>query len=69
MKLYAVFHLTASFYNPTNSAQGFHFLYILANTWYFLVFLMVAIPMDGFPRWLSGKESACNTGDVGSIPG
>ena len=26
----------------------------------------------GFPRWLSGKESACNagdTGDVGLIPG
>ena len=21
------------------------------------------------PRWLSGKESACNTGDTGSIPG
>ena len=22
-----------------------------------------------FPRWLSGKESTCNAGDVGSIPG
>jgi len=22
-----------------------------------------------FPRWLSGKESACNAGDMGSIPG
>ena len=21
------------------------------------------------PRWLSGKESSCNVGDVGSIPG
>ena len=21
------------------------------------------------PRWLSGKESACNSGDVGSIAG
>ena len=21
------------------------------------------------PRWLSRKESACNTGDMGSIPG
>ena len=21
------------------------------------------------PRWLSGKESACNTGDMGLIPG
>ena len=23
----------------------------------------------GLPQWLSGKESACNAGDVGSIPG
>ena len=23
----------------------------------------------GLPRWLRGKESACNAGDVGSIPG
>ena len=23
----------------------------------------------GFPRWLFGKESACNVGDLGSIPG
>ena len=23
----------------------------------------------GFPQWLSDKESACDTGDAGSIPG
>ena len=23
----------------------------------------------GLPRWLSGEESACQTGDLGSIPG
>ena len=23
----------------------------------------------GMPRWLRGKESACNAGDAGSIPG
>jgi len=23
----------------------------------------------GLPRWLSGKESACQAGDEGSIPG
>ena len=23
----------------------------------------------GLPSWLSGKESACNAGDAGSIPG
>ena len=24
---------------------------------------------SGLPRWLSGKESACNAGDARSIPG
>ena len=24
---------------------------------------------SGIPQWLSGKESACSTGDLGSIPG
>ena len=24
---------------------------------------------DGLPVWLSGKESACQAGDAGSIPG
>ena len=23
---------------------------------------------DGLSRWLSGKESACSVGDVGSVP-
>ena len=23
----------------------------------------------GLPWWLSGKESACNAGDLGSVPG
>ena len=27
----------------------------------------VYIPIQGLPRWLSGKESACNAGDVGLI--
>ena len=25
--------------------------------------------LDGLPWWLSSKESACNAGDPGSIPG
>ena len=25
--------------------------------------------MKGLPRWHSGKESACQAGDMGSIPG
>ena len=27
------------------------------------------ICMHGLPRWLSGKESTCNVGDAGLIPG
>ena len=30
--------------------------------------LILSICM-GLPQWLSGKESACNAGDLGSIPG
>ena len=26
-------------------------------------------PINGLPWWLSGKESACQAGDAGSIPG
>jgi len=29
----------------------------------------ILIPNMELPHWLSGKESACNAGDVGSIPG
>ena len=25
--------------------------------------------IEGFPKWLSSKESTCNVGDMGSIPG
>ena len=25
--------------------------------------------IKGLPQWVSGKESACNAGDLGSIPG
>ena len=34
-----------------------------------LGFLYVLNMKYGLPLWLSDKESACNTGDVGSIPG
>ena len=30
---------------------------------------MTVIFTVGLPRWLSGKESTCNAGDTGSIPG
>ena len=30
---------------------------------------MLYIPTQGFPGCSAGKESACNTGDPGSIPG
>ena len=35
----------------------------------FPIFLIVGNPDIGLPRWLIGKESACQTGDLGSIPG
>ena len=30
---------------------------------------LIGLVLGGPPRWRSGKESACNAGDLGSIPG
>ena len=32
-------------------------------------FMKLTVCIGVFLRWLSGKESACNAGDEGSIPG
>ena len=29
----------------------------------------VSLSLRGLPQWLSGKESNCNAGDIGLIPG
>ena len=43
----------------------------LGIEWFLLVFLVLTIPtyILGFPCGLAGKESVCNTGDLGSIHG
>ena len=33
------------------------------------MFLLFALITEGFPGGSAGKESACNAGDLGSIPG
>ena len=33
------------------------------------IFIMFLFSTEGFPGSSDGKESACNTGDLGSIPG
>ena len=38
---------------------------ILSNKFYF----SVAYTVLGLPGWLGNKESACNAGDLGSVPG
>ena len=35
----------------------------------FLLFNMLSSFVMGFPGGSEGKESACNTGDLGSVPG
>ena len=35
----------------------------------FLLFLLGSLPSMGFPGGSDGKESACNAGDLGSVPG
>ena len=37
--------------------------------WFYLPLKYVLFIESGLPWWLSGKESACHTGDTGSIPG
>ena len=57
---------------PVNSIQCcfhfrlciFHLEYLLFLCWLYSCFLYM-----GFPCGLAGKESACNMGDLGSIPG
>ena len=34
-----------------------------------LICLCSPMRQHGFPQWLSGKEFACNVGDLVSIPG
>ena len=43
------------------SKTGRNKFLLFLDLWYFVIV--------GLPRWLSGKESACNAGGTGSIPG
>ena len=47
-------------FKPQKDSQLSLILYILLDIYYVCV---------GFPGGLNGKESACNAGDLGSIPG
>ena len=37
--------------------------------WWTLMLLVVEKYLAGLPRWLSGRESACQARDLGSVPG
>ena len=51
----------------------FHSFWILHNQLFFLSLLFLKLMFKyvhlGLPWWLSGRECACNAGDVGLIPG
>ena len=38
-------------------------------SFFFLICFLLGYSRLGLPRWLSGKGSTCNAGDVGLIPG
>ena len=40
-----------------------------AFTWFVFFFFKMSTGFCRLPWWLSGKESACNAGDAGSVPG
>ena len=46
-----------------------YFLAHMKNTIVLAVFSIAITTTLGLPWWLRGKESACNAGDPGSIPG
>ena len=63
--------MVAKFYIPTNSEQATSkrvFPYPSQHSLSCRLFLLVAILGD-FPGGSDGRESACNAGDLGSIPG
>ena len=47
----------------------YHLLYSYFKELSWLFTLAALAPKIGLPRWLSSKESTCNAGDTGSIPG
>ena len=57
--------------SPSNECSGWISFRIDSNLYHFL-FLLHSVHFliyETFFSWLSGKESTCNTRDVGSIPG
>ena len=41
----------------------------LIDGWGTVIMLCATVKKFGLPMWLSGKEFACNAGDLGSVPG
>ena len=62
---------TISWTHQSHTAGGFYFISVLFITFIFLDFLFYVEmqPTRGFPGGSDGKESACNEGDLGLIPG
>ena len=62
---------------PLNSASFFHRIFSCSFASLFSPLVGARViesgsainAVRGLPQWLSGKESACNAGDPGSIPG
>ena len=42
---------------------------LVPQGWQHFIFCVLRIPFKGFPGGSDGKASACNAGDLGSVPG
>ena len=42
---------------------------LVPQGWQRFIFCVLWIPFKGFPGGSDGKASACNVGDLGSVPG
>ena len=69
--IYWTFSLLFKFSNLCFFILGFSWICLVFSpiSNYVLVTYLAYWPWVRFPWWLSGKESACNAGDLGLIPG
>ena len=66
MNLVSTIYVVISMYLEWKQNEHLNFMFILAIRYFIYHFF---IERNGLPSGSDGKESACNVGDLGSIPG
>ena len=66
VNLVSTIYVVISMYLEWKQNEHLNFMFILAIRYFIYLFF---IKRNGLPSGSDGKESACNVGDLGSIPG